>query len=75
VPLTSAAQIGATLADLLLSILVFTLPVLAIVGLAIFFNRRLSGSCGGVGPDGACTKCGKRADEMPSRTGDTKSCP
>jgi len=47
--------------EFLLPILVFLVPVLAIVALALFFGRRLSGSCGGVGADGTCTRCGKPA--------------
>jgi hypothetical protein len=42
----------------LLPILVFTVPVLAIVLLALG-GRRLSGSCGGMNPDGSCQRCGK----------------
>jgi hypothetical protein len=44
----------------LVPIVVFTVPVLAIVALALA-GRRLSGSCGGVGPDGSCQRCGKTA--------------
>tara|TARA_B100000427_G_scaffold149788_1_gene124619 strand:+ start:745 stop:927 length:183 start_codon:yes stop_codon:yes gene_type:complete len=43
------------------------LLLLAISGMAvgiIFNNKPLSGSCGGLNPDGACTYCG----------GDTKKC-
>jgi hypothetical protein len=50
--------------DFLLPILVFTVPVLGIVVLALT-GRRLKGSCGGVGPDGSCARCGKPADAMP----------
>jgi hypothetical protein len=50
----------------LLPILVLTVPVLAIVVLALAFGRRLGGSCGGVGADGRCTRCGKPGDEMPT---------
>jgi len=42
----------------LLPILVITVPVLAIVFLALA-GRRLSGSCGGMSPDGSCQRCGK----------------
>lgn len=58
-----------TVLDLILPILLFMVPVLVIVVLATAFNRRLSGSCGGVGPDGGCSRCGKPAAEMPSDAG------
>ncbi|MFN7591326.1 MAG: hypothetical protein ACK501_19900 [Planctomycetota bacterium] len=45
----------------LLPILVFTVPVLAIVFLALG-GRRLSGSCGGMNPDGSCQRCGKTGE-------------
>jgi hypothetical protein len=41
-------------------LLVFSVPILAIVVLAIS-GRRLSGSCGGMSPDGSCSRCGKPA--------------
>jgi hypothetical protein len=44
----------------LLPIVVCSVPVLAIVVFALA-GRRLSGSCGGAGPDGSCTRCGKPA--------------
>jgi hypothetical protein len=50
--------------NFLLPILVFSVPVLAVVVLALS-GRRLSGSCGGVGPDGSCSRCGKPAEQMP----------
>jgi len=46
----------------LLPILVITVPVLAIVLLAVG-GRRLSGSCGGMNPDGSCQRCGKTGDQ------------
>lgn len=46
--------------SVLLPILVCTVPVLAIVFLALG-GRRLSGSCGGTNPDGSCQRCGKDA--------------
>ncbi|MBK8978396.1 MAG: hypothetical protein IPM29_21045 [Planctomycetes bacterium] len=49
--------------DFLLPILLFMVPVLAVVLLATAFGRRLRGSCGGVGSDGSCTRCGKPAVE------------
>ncbi len=51
----------ATVSTVLLPILVFTVPVLAIVFLALG-GRRLSGSCGGTNPDGSCKRCGKAGD-------------
>jgi hypothetical protein len=51
--------------EFLLPILVFLVPVLAVVALALLFGRRLGGSCGGVGPDGTCVRCGKPAAEIP----------
>jgi hypothetical protein len=59
--------------EILLPILVFTVPILAIVFLALS-GRKLSGSCGGVGPDGRCARCGKAADAMPGAH-DRQSCP
>jgi hypothetical protein len=58
--------------EFLLPILVLLVPVLAVVALALFFGRRLSGSCGGVGPDGTCARCGKPATEIGNRS---DSCP
>ncbi|MBX3462292.1 MAG: hypothetical protein KF830_03920 [Planctomycetes bacterium] len=46
----------------LLPLIVFSVPVLAIVLFALA-GRRLSGSCGGVGADGSCSRCGKPAGE------------
>jgi hypothetical protein len=46
----------------LLPIVLLALPVLVVVVLALAFGRKLSGSCGGVGPDGGCTRCGKQID-------------
>lgn len=53
------------MSDFLLPLLIFTIPVLLIVGLALVLGRRLGGSCGGVGPDGRCGRCGKPAEEIP----------
>jgi hypothetical protein len=50
------------LTSVFLPILVITIPVLAIVLLAVA-GRRLSGSCGGMSPDGSCQRCGKTVDE------------
>ena len=52
------------MSNLLLPILVFTVPVLAVVFLALS-GRKLSGSCGGTDPNGRCNRCGKAADAMP----------
>ncbi len=46
----------------LLPILLLAVPVLVVVGLAVLFGRRLSGSCGGSGPDGTCARCGRQGD-------------
>ena len=51
--------------DILLPMLVFTVPVLLIVFLAVAFGRRLSGSCGGLDAGGKCSRCGKPAAEIP----------
>ncbi|HEU4418253.1 MAG TPA: hypothetical protein VFT55_04900 [Planctomycetota bacterium] len=53
----------------LLPILVFTIPVLAIVFLALG-GRRLSGSCGAMSPDGSCQRCGR----PPGSDGKTEAC-
>jgi hypothetical protein len=57
--------------EILLPIVLFTVPVLVIVLLATAFGRRLKGSCGGMAPDGTCSRCGRTAEEMPpaGRTG------
>ncbi len=51
------------MSNYLIPILVFSLPVLAVVVLALS-GRKLKGSCGGVSPDGSCSRCGKPAAEM-----------
>jgi hypothetical protein len=61
--------------ELLLPVLLVTAPVLLVVALAILFGRRLTGSCGGVGPDGSCSRCGKPAAEMPAARGERERCP
>lgn len=61
------------LSDFLLPILVLLIPVLAVVFLALG-GRVLKGSCGGVGPDGTCGRCGKAADAIPA-PGERGSCP
>lgn len=60
--------------DYVLPVLILTVPVLAVVLLAVAFGRRLSGSCGGVGPDGRCSRCGRPAAEMPAQEGRPESC-
>jgi hypothetical protein len=49
----------------LLPIVLLAVPVLVVVGLAVLFGRRLSGSCGGASPDGSCSRCGKPAEALP----------
>lgn len=61
------------MSNFLLPILVFSVPVLAVVFLALG-GRRLSGSCGGTNPDGSCTRCGKPKDAM-AANGDARGCP
>jgi hypothetical protein len=57
---------GATdLSDLIVPVLAMAVPVLGVVVIALVSGRRLSGSCGGVGPDGRCSRCGKPAAEIP----------
>jgi hypothetical protein len=65
---------GPSVSSYLLPILVFTVPVLAVVALALS-GRKLSGSCGGVGPDGTCSRCGREAAEMPTRGRQDGACP
>ena len=60
--------------DVLLPVLVFTVPVLFIVFLAVLFGRKLSGSCGGLDADGRCSRCGKTAAEIP-KLKDREPCP
>jgi hypothetical protein len=59
--------------NLLLPILVFSVPVLAIVLLAMS-GRRLSGSCGGMSKDGNCARCGRTAADGPA-SDDGRACP
>ncbi|MFO1031833.1 MAG: hypothetical protein U1F60_12190 [Planctomycetota bacterium] len=56
------------MSTVLLPILVFSVPVLAIVLLALG-GRRLSGSCGGMNKDGSCQRCGKAGGENASASG------
>ncbi len=57
------------MSDFLIPILVFAVPVMAVVTVALLSGRRLQGSCGGVGPDGSCPRCGKPAAEMQTEQG------
>lgn len=59
----------------LLPLLVVALPILAIVLLAVAGKRRLSGSCGGVGADGSCVRCGKPATDVDKLRAEGQSCP
>ena len=43
--------------DLLVPVLGMAVPVLLVVLLTLVSGRKLSGSCGGVGPDGKCSRC------------------
>ncbi|MCB9870499.1 MAG: hypothetical protein H6837_11630 [Planctomycetes bacterium] len=52
--------------EILVPVLIFVIPVMAVVVLTLVSGRRLQGSCGGVGPDGSCTRCGKPAAEIPA---------
>ncbi|MHC5066310.1 MAG: hypothetical protein ACYTG5_20315 [Planctomycetota bacterium] len=52
-----------------------SLPVLLVTLLAVKFGRKLAGSCGGIGADGMCTRCGKPAAEMPTEDRNSQSCP
>ena len=56
------------MSTVLLPILVFSVPVLAVVLLALG-GRRLSGSCGGMNPDGSCQRCGKAGGENAPASG------
>ncbi|MCA8941933.1 MAG: hypothetical protein KDB80_05170 [Planctomycetes bacterium] len=59
--------------DYLLPILLFALPVFAVVALTAGRGKELKGSCGGVGADGKCSRCGKPAAEIPARK--SEPCP
>ena len=61
------------MSDFLLPILVFSIPVLAVVFLALG-GKVLKGSCGGMGPNGDCGRCGKSAAAIPP-AGERGSCP
>ena len=61
--------------DLFLPVLIMAVPVMVIVLLALVSGRKLSGSCGGVGPDGACTRCGKPADQIAADRRSGEACP
>lgn len=55
------------MSDFLLTFAVLSVPVLAIVGLAMA-GRRLTKSCGGTRPDGSCERCGAPPDEASAAT-------
>ena len=61
--------------DILLPVLVFTVPVLLIVFLAVAFGKELSGSCGGLDAQGKCSRCGKPAAEIPKLQDRQEPCP
>ena len=52
------------MSEFLVPILVFAVPVLTVVSVALLTGRFLKGSCGGMSPDGSCPRCGKPAAEM-----------
>ena len=60
--------------DYLLPIVLFLLPVMLVIALTAGRGKELSGSCGGVGPDGRCGRCGKPAAEIPARKSDSEPC-
>ncbi len=65
-----------TVIDYLLPIVLFLVPVMIVIALTVGRGRELTGSCGGVSPEGRCTRCGKPAAEMPPpRSAKTESCP
>ncbi len=59
------------MSEFLVPVLIFALPVLVVVAIAVVSGRRLKGSCGGVSADGSCSRCGKPAAEMP----EDETCP
>ena len=62
--------------NILLPILVLSVPVLAIVLLAVYGGKRLAGSCGAMNPDGKCSRCGAPpadAQRVAAQTG--RGCP
>jgi hypothetical protein len=63
--------------NFVLPILVLAIPVLAIVLIAICSGRRLSGSCGALGPDGKCARCGVAQPDVERLRAqvDGRSCP
>ena len=54
---------GIPVTTVLLPVLVFAIPVLAIVFLVVS-GRGLSGSCDAMKPDGSCHRCGRSAVEI-----------
>jgi hypothetical protein len=61
--------------QILLAIAGVTLPVMAIVLLAIYARRRLRGTCGTLGADGRCGACGRSPDEVEDMRSRGESCP
>jgi hypothetical protein len=61
-PLHSTA-LGPPVSTVVVPILVFAIPVLAIVFLVVS-GRGLSGSCDAMKPDGSCNRCGRPAVEI-----------
>ena len=55
--------LGMPVTTVVLPILFFAIPVLAIVFLAVA-GRGLSGSCDAMLPDGSCRRCGRSAVEI-----------
>ena len=55
-------ELPTNIVSYLLPVLVITVPVAAIALFALG-GRSLSGSCGGVNPDGSCSRFGKAAGE------------
>lgn len=49
--------------NILLPVLVLSVPVLAITLLAVLGGKKLAGSCGAMNPDGKCSRCGVSADD------------
>lgn len=53
----------------LLPVALILVPVAAMILLTAGRGKELKGSCGGVGNDGKCSRCGKPAAEMPGALG------
>jgi hypothetical protein len=61
--------------QILLAIAGVTLPVMAIVLLAIYARQRLRGTCGTLGADGRCGACGRSPGEVEGMRSRGESCP